>query len=471
MAHRSYREVFGLRPGARDRCSRRELIAIGALASLAPGFRGLTLPQLWAQSAIERPRTREKSCIFIVQYGGCSHLDTFDPKPAAPEEIRGPYKPIATTVPGLHFSDMLPQLAARADRLAVLRSLTHGTADHDMGTHVCLTGRSRPTEQTPNYGSVMARLRPSRAALPSYVFLNDIDRDVRPWWRGGGFLGAAYAPMIVGERNKTPDTPEFRVQAFEPAEGVSPGRLAGRFDLLAGLDRTAAERSDSMQVLRNRARELVVGDAARGAFDLTREPDSRRDAYGRNPFGQNLLLARRLIESGVRLVTVNAWLGVAPGHEFLVTQGWDMHGAAVQKCGIFSDGTFGMGFVLPRFDRALAALLDDLAERGLLDDTLVAVVGEFGRTPKVTSSPYPGRDHWPGCYSALMAGAGVCGGATYGASDATGAYPRHHPVTPETFAATVFEALGLPPGTRFGPDGFSERVSDGEPLLELLSGA
>lgn len=460
---------------SRARLARRRFVQAGAL-----GMLGLGLPELLAGRAAqaleggqrEQPGARrEKSCIFIVQYGGCSHIDTFDPKPAAPAEIRGPYQPIATSVPGVQFGDLLPRLATRAHRFALLRSLTHGTSDHDLGTHVCLTGHSRPTEQTPNYGAVLAKLRPAGEALPSYVFLNDIDRDVRPWWRTGGFLGAGYAPFVVGERNQTPDTPDFRVRTFDPAAGVSAEQVARRWSLLQDLQaaRGSSPAGDGMRALQARAIELVAGDAARRAFDLGNEPAAMRDEYGRHPLGQNLLLARRLIEAGVRLVSVNAWLGVAKGHEFLVTQGWDMHGAEVQKCGIFSEGTFGLGFALPRFDRALSALLDDLEQRGLLEDTLVVVVGEFGRTPKIVASPYPGRDHWPGCYSALLAGAGVHGGATYGASDATGAYPKRHPVSPETFAATVYAALGLPPATRFGPDGFSIRVSDGEPLTELLS--
>jgi hypothetical protein len=187
------------------------------------------------------------------------------------------------------------------------------------------------------------------------------------------------------------------------------------------------------------------------------------------PLGQNLLLARRLIEAGTRLVTVNAWPGYpAEGKYPHFTQGWDMHGAAIQKCGIFSTGQFGLGFALPVFDQALSALLEDLDQRGLLETTLVIVVGEFGRTPKIVNSPHPGRDHWPQCYSALLAGAGIRGGSVYGASDSIGAYVKDKPVTPEDFGATLFDALGIAPEIRYGRDGFSERVSAGQPVRDLF---
>jgi hypothetical protein len=225
---------------------------------------------------------------------------------------------------------------------------------------------------------------------------------------------------------------------------------------------------------RERALDLVTGPEARAAFDLGREPAKVRDRYGRHPLGQNLLLARRLIEAGVRLVSVNAWAGVPREGEGFVyspsfTQGWDHHGAEVQKCGIFSTGQFGLGLVLPRFDQALSALLEDLEVRGLLDETLVVVVGEFGRTPKVAANPYPGRDHWPACYSALLAGAGVRGGLVYGASDRIGAYVKDNPVSPEDFGATLFHALGISPETRLSPDGATRPASAGRPVVDLFA--
>lgn len=452
--------------------SRRELIQVGSL-----GLLGLPLARLLnAEQAAATPTNRRtaQNCIFIVQYGGASHIDTWDLKPSAPDEIRGPYKPIATRIPGLEFGELLPQLAQWADRCTLIRSMTHSTADHDGGMHVCMTGHSRPVESTPYFGAVVARFRPATQLMPSYVWLQNLDRDVVPRYLSGGSLGPDFAPLRVGTNEDNPSAAGFRMTGFDPPEGVSLERLAARRELLDDLEPVSGSGAmgdgrANMRRCQERALDLVTGPAARSAFDLGQETDAARESYGRHPLGQNLLLARRLIEAGVRLVTVNAWLGVPEGEKFLVTQGWDMHGAEVQKCGIFSTSTFGLGFALPRFDQAVAALLADLDARGMLESTLVVIVGEFGRTPKIASNPYPGRDHWPNCYSALLAGGPIRRGLVHGASDKVGAYVEHHPVTPEAFHATLFHALGIAHDTRFGPDGFSQRISDGEPIQELFA--
>jgi Protein of unknown function (DUF1501) len=458
--------------------TRRQLLNVGGL-----GMLGLSLPRLLHGRAptpsSEAVRARAKSCIFVVQYGGASQIDTWDPKPNAPDEIRGPYRPIPTTVPGTRVGELLPLLARLADRYCLIRSMTHADAGHDGGMHVCMTGHSLPKENTPCFGSVVAQLRPSQATLPSYVWLQNLDADVRAWYLTGGFLGPGCAPLLIGRGADHPAAPGFRFQGFDPPQDVSVPRLAQRRHLLSGLENpqtSATAPSASANVMRRfqeRAVELVTGPEARRAFDLGREPVQVRDRYGRHPLGQNLLLARRLIEAGVRLVTVNAWAGVPNAGEGFVyspsfTQGWDHHGAEVQKCGIFSNGQFGLGLVLPRFDQALSALLEDLHARGLLHETLVVVVGEFGRTPRVSSNPYPGRDHWPACYSALMAGAGVRGGLVHGASDRIGAYVKDRPVSPEDFAATLYSALGVAPETRLSPDGATLPVSAGQPVSALF---
>jgi hypothetical protein len=454
--------------------SRRRLLQVGALGTL-----GLALPRfLQARSpaphAGARP-VREKSCIFVVQYGGASHIDTWDPKPDAPAEIRGPYRALTTSVPGVRMGELMPRLARLANRCCLVRSMSHGSGDHDGGMHVCLTGHSRPRDDIPGFGSVAARLRPARATLPSYVWLQNLDGDVRPWYLTGGFLGPAHAPLLVGKGADNPAAPDFRLTAFDPPPGVPAERLGRRHELLTPLEQPAppTPTEEPLRRFRERALELVTGPQARRAFDLSREPEKVRDRYGRHPLGQNLLLARRLIEAGVRLVSVNAWAGVPrPGEGFVYspsfTQGWDHHGAEVQKCGIFSTGQFGLGLVLPRFDQALSALLEDLEVRGLLGDTLVVVVGEFGRSPKVSTNPYPGRDHWPACYSALLAGAGVGGGKVYGASDRIGAYVKDNPVSPEDFGATLLHALGVPPETRLSPDGATRPASTGRPIADLF---
>jgi hypothetical protein len=451
--------------------TRRDLLQVGSL-----GFLGLGLPELFQARqtrAGDGISAQETSCLFVVQYGGASQIDTFDPKPAAPEEIRGPYAPIATNVPGLQLTDMLPRLARLADCYTLVRSMTHATSDHNGGMHVCMTGHSKPTERTPYFGSSAAKLRPSRGNLPSYVWLQNLAGDVVPWYTNGGYLGAAYAPWIIGKEEANAAHADFRVQEFDPPEGITNQRRLDQSQLLGRLAGVAATTSrspatDEYRQFQLRALDLLTGEQARRAFDLNQEPDVIRDRYGRHAFGQNLLMARRLIEAGVRLVTVNAWCGRASTDDVLATQGWDHHGAAIQRCGIFDTGTFGLGFVLPRFDEALSALLDDLRQRGLLETTLVVVVGEFGRTPRIASNPYPGRDHWPQCYSALLAGAGIRGGVVFGSSDKHGALVASRPVSPEDFGATLFHALGIPPATRFGPDGFSLRVSDGEPILDLF---
>ena len=466
MSAVEHRRSYGTRS-----LNRRQFVRAGSL-----GLVGLSLPRLLqADARVRRDggEPRAKACLFIDQYGGASQIDTWDLKPDAPVEIRGPYQPVATPVPGVRVCELLPRLAALADRYCLVRSMTHGNPNHDGGTHVALTGRSQPAADAPYLGSVVARFRPSEANLPSYVWLQNLDVDVQPRYRAGGFLGSAHAPLCVGEYDDNPSADNFRMTAFDPPGEVSKSRLTTRQELLRGLAAVVTPRGsaaiEDYQRFQDRAFDLVAGPTARQAFDLNAEPAAVHDRYGRMPLGQNLLLARRLIEAGTRLVTVNAWPGYPERDKYPhFTQGWDMHGAAVQKCGIFSTGQFGLGFALPVFDQALSALLEDLDRRGLLETTLVVVVGEFGRTPRIVNSPHPGRDHWPQCYSALLAGAGIRGGSVYGASDNISAYVKDKPVSPEDFSATIFDVLGIPPETRYGRDGFSEQVSAGQSICELF---
>jgi uncharacterized protein (DUF1501 family) len=253
------------------------------------------------------------------------------------------------------------------------------------------------------------------------------------------------------------------VKAFEGDASVSPERVAGRRELLEKLDA-----NNPLAAHRAKAFELLTGPAARKAFDIEQEPIKVRERYGMHPLGQNLLLARRLVEAGVRLTSVVAWMGMKPGEKFFSIETWDMHGNA--GCGIFDDGWNGLGFALPRCDQAVSALLEDLADRGLLDDTLVILIGEFGRTPRISKggTGVNGRDHWPNCYSAMLAGAGIRGGAVYGASDATAAYVKDDPVSLEDFTATLYTALGIDPATRLSPDGFTRPASAGKPVEALL---
>ena len=436
--------------------TRRQLVRLGGIAAI-----GLGLPELLRGG----PSRAAKSCIFVVQYGGCSHIDSFDPKPDAPADVRGPYRPIPTAVPGTRVGELLPRLARLADRYCLVRSMTHGNGGHDGGMHVCMTGHSDPAADTPYYGAVAAKLRPAARTVPSYVWVQNLAGDVQPRYLTGGFLGPAYSPVRVGTDLDTPAAPGFRMKAFDPPAGVPADRVRSRERLLSEVDGRFPAAAGDLRPYRERAADLVTGPEARAAFDLDREPPSIRDRYGRHPLGQNLLLARRLVEAGTRLVSVTAWTGLPPGEKFRNVQTWDMHGTGAGLGSIFGIGHFGLGWALPRLDEAVSALLTDLDDRGLLADTLVVVVGEFGRSPRVSNE---GRDHWPACYSALLAGAGIRGGAVYGSSDKAGAYVRDDPVRPEDFGATLFHALDVPPETRLGADGFTRPVSAGRPRLELF---
>jgi uncharacterized protein (DUF1501 family) len=438
--------------------SRRRLLQVGGIGAL-----GLGLPQLLRAGTNDRS---ERSCIFIVQYGGMSHHDTFDFKRDAPEDVRGPYRALQTTVPGFQIGELLPRLAGLAQRYCVIRSMTHGNGGHDGGMHVCMTGHANPAPDTPYFGSVVARLRPARRNIPSYVLLQNLAGDVQPRYLTGGFLGPAYSPLRIGTDLDNPSAPGFRVTAFDPPTDVARTRLQDRFTLLEKTARPEAGTAPAtLRRFQERALDLVTGPDARRAFDLDHESAPVRDRYGRHPLGQNLLLARRLIEAGVRLVSVTAWTGTPPSERFRNVQTWDMHGTGAGLGSIFGTGAFGLGWALPNLDQAVSALLEDLEWRGLLEQTLVVMVGEFGRSPRISNA---GRDHWPACYSALLAGAGIRGGLVHGSSDRHGAYVKDRPVAPESFGATIFHALGIPPETRLGLDGFTRPASAGQPVLDLF---
>ncbi len=449
------------------RLTRRQLLQVGGI-----GMLGLGLPQLLqarapsaGPSSVHGP---EKSCIFIVQYGGASHIDSWDLKPDAPREIRGPYNPIATNVPGTRVCELMPRLARIADRYCIVRSMTHGNGGHDGGIHVCMTGHSKPAADTPYFGAVMAKLRPATRNIPSYVWLQNLAGDVKPHYLTGGFLGAAYSPLRIGHDLDNPSAPGFRMTALDPPKDVPAERVLDRKALLARLEPSSNPvlqnaSAGNLRRFQERAVELVTGPDARRAFDLDQEPSLLRDRYGRHPLGQNLLLARRLVEAGVRLVSVTAWCGVPSGQKFNNVQTWDMHGGGLG--GIFDAGQHSLGWALPVTDQAVSALLIDLEERGFLANTLVVMVGEFGRSPRISGT---GRDHWPACYSAMLAGAGIRGGCVWGASDNRAAYVRDRPVSPEDLGATLFHALGVPPETRLSPDGFSHPASTGQPILGLF---
>ena len=402
-----------------------------------------------------------RNCIYIFLCGGPSQLDMWDPKPDAPREIRGPFKPLPTNVPGIHFTDLLPRTARHADKLAIIRSMQHDNSSHEVGIlYTLLATGNPPTKQTfppsrqdhPAIGAALHHLLGAPGELPAWVILPRVFTTGSNFYKGqsAGFLGPAYDPFTLDEpKSESLDTTDLDVRALAPVEGLDAERLRTRKDLLSRLDILAdagltGPQFDRQKEYRDKAFAMLSSDRAKRAFDLGREPVALRDRYGRNEYGQSFLLARRLVESGVRMVNV-FWTYYGPnGCQFNL---WDNHGIDGPVCGGYSRGVdmIQAPYCCPAFDQAYTALLEDLVTRGLLDETLVVVIGEFGRTPKINKNA--GRDHWPNCYSTVLAGGGVRGGQVYGASDRHAAYVKDSPVTPDDFGATIFHAFGVPPET------------------------
>jgi hypothetical protein len=450
------------------------MLQAGGIGALTLGFPGLVAARVDGDRP-PRGVAAEKSCIFILLCGGPSHLDTWDLKSAAPEGIRGPYRPIATTVPGMQLSELHPRLARLAEDFSLVRSMTHvgNISNHFDAMHHLLSGQAGAPDDMPYLGSILARVRPSERGVASYVWLIKCVGDpvfCAPNLATGGHLGAQYSPLFVGSATNHPAMPAFRPPE-ELRAAVAPERLQGRCRLLDTLN--AAGRPEGnraareWQELHHRAFELANG--GRQAFEVDREPPAVRDRYGRHPLGQNLLLARRLVEAGVGFVTVNGWTGPAPeAGGGPPSSSWDMHGGHMGMGNAFGTGSYGMGWCLPRLDEALSALLVDLRQRGLLESTLVVVMGEFGRSPRINTQGAPGRLHWPDCFSAILAGGGIRGGAVYGASDRIGAYVKDRPVRPQDLGATIYHALGVSLDLRLGKDGFTRPITTGQPLLDLF---
>jgi hypothetical protein len=399
--------------------SRRDFLQVGAASGL-----GLSLGGLLRQQAA-RGDTKSfahfsgtaQSVIHIWLPGGWAQQETFDPKPLAPLEYRGDMGTIPTSLSGVHFNEKLVQTAQIADRITVVRSMTHGEAAHERGTHNMFTGyRPSPALTFPSFGSVVSHELGPRDNLPPYVCLPNLPAPDA----GAGYLGSAFGPFTIGA---DPASPNFTVRDLALPGGVDARRFATRQRLrdIVGRHFQQLEESENLEAMDEfyrRAYDLVSSDRARAAFDIQAESATTRDAYGRSEAGQRMLLARRLVESGVRLVSLNYG-------------GWDMH----QKI------TDGIAKTLPPFDQAYAALIRDLEERGLLDSTLVMVSSEFGRTPKINKDA--GRDHWPKVFSILLAGGGVKKGLVYGASDAIAAEPAESPLSVEDLATTVYHCLGI----------------------------
>jgi hypothetical protein len=459
--------------------SRRRLLQAGGIGALTLGVPGMVAAGVPGNRRLGGGAA-EKSCIYVLLCGGPSHLDTWDLKPEAPAEIRGPYQPIATTVPGMRISELHPRLAALTRHFSLIRSMSHvgNISNHFDAMHHCLSGQANAPADAAYMGSVLSKVRPGRGSMASYVWLIKCVGDpvfCAPNIGTGGYLGMMYSPLFVGSATNHPAMPGFKAPD-ELLPAVAPERMHERRRLLGGLNSGESGRLEDRatkewQELSGRAFELTNGSGGRQAFELQREPATVRARYGMHPLGQNLLLARRLVEAGVGFVTVNGWTGPATGQVGggPPSSSWDMHGGEMGMGNAFGTGSYGMGWCLPRLDEALSALLVDLEERGLLENTLVVVGGEFGRTPRINAlGANPGRQHWPACFSAIVAGGGIRGGMVYGESDKIGAYVKDKPVRPQDLGATIYHALGVPLDLRLGKDGFSRPISSGEPLLDLF---
>jgi hypothetical protein len=458
----------------RETLSRRRFLQIGPASLFTAGLLH-TLAHRAAGGADSIRRGAARSCIILFQVGGPYQCDTFDPKPLAPEEVRGPFRTTATTAPGMHFTDAVPRIARQAHRLAILRSVHHGIRCHNPAIYCSLAGRESTTalavsSQTdarrsdhPHYASVLARLRPGVPSMPHHVIIPDIvyNGPARSPGLHGGYLGARYDPFILGG---DPASPTLRVEGTELPAGVDRPRFQGRQSLLQQLD-AECRSLDALGAVANvdtfyqRAFNLLTSSATRHAFELHQEPAHVRDQYGRHTMGQGALLARRLVEAGVPFVTVFSHTRVEQGS-------WDTHSRHYE---------LSRNNLLPPADQAFAALIEDLAARGLLDSTLVVWMGEFGRSPRMgvmfsnAGNTPDGRDHWCNCYSVALAGGGVQGGRVIGSSDSRGGYPVERPVHISDLAATIYHALGIDPRAQLHDiQGQLRYICDGNAVSELF---
>ena len=434
--------------------ARRDFLQLGLGAAMGLGFTDLLRCRAAAAEVAGKPGPRQINCILIWMDGGPTHYESFDPKPDAPKEIRGEFKAIPTSIPGVQFCEIIPNLAKVAHKLTVVRSICHKDPNHGGGNHYMMTGAPTPVPVGcgafvtfhPSFGSVVSWKRGIQGGLPAYMTMPEMTRSGGP-----NFLGAQHAPFVIGG---SPNSKNFKVRDVVLPSDISEGRAKSRQQLRESLDRlaritekTAEDPAVGFDSFYHQGIELVTSPRAQAAFDISKESEKTRDAYGRNDFGQRLLLCRRLVEVGVSFVT--CYYG-----------GWDHH----EK--IFSSLKDNH---MPKFDQGLAALVNDLDERGLLDSTLVLALGEFGRTPKVNDRG--GRDHWPHAMSIAMAGAGTPRGFVLGATDVKGYYASENVHSPEDFACTLYTKMGIDPHqvlhTNTGRP--VQLVNGGKPIRELFA--
>jgi len=438
--------------------SRREGIQLGLAGLFAGGGLVGALKARSVSAATEgNVSPQADRCILYWLDGGPSHFETFDPKPEAPRELRGELNSIATTLPGVRFCEVLPRLAARTEDFAIVRSIRHNHGNHGAGNHYMMTGMPTRIPVScgafvsfhPSMGSVVAHERAAPGGLPSYFSLPKMSRSGGP-----NFLGAKYAPFVV---DSDPNKPDFRVRDVVLPRGLDGGRFAGRQQIRQQIDQllrlnedAAADPAVALDEFYQQGHQLITSKEAQQAFDIFSEPERIRDQYGRSEIGQRTLLARRLVEAGVPFITI-------------VSGGWDHH------TNIFERNQRDV----PPLDQALAALIEDLQQRGMFEKTLIIVLGEFGRTPAITrigSNPKPGRNHWSNAMSVFFAGGGTPGGQIVGSTDQQGYSAAERVLSPENFVSTVYSKLGVDPNKIFyTPLGRPVHlVSDPTPIAELM---
>lgn len=451
--------------------TRRQMLKVGGMGAL-----GLTLPKLLAGSVAsgKRPKARAKSVIFLFQWGGPSHVDMFDMKPDAPKEYRSPHKPMRSANPDLLVNERLPRVASIMDRFTVIRSVTHRMKNHNSAGYYALTGHRPPSDDQrlrdsidlrPAYGSVVDYLAPSPdKGMPTFVTYPHVIADgSRTPGQAASFLGKKHDPLFVP---RDPNDPNFQLPELSLPDNLSIDRLHARRGLQEFIDQqsrlldTSAEAQGLDEYYKN-AIAMLNSERIRRAFDLSQEPELLRDAYGRTTYGQGCLLSRRLVEHGVKFVT--CYFSRSIGGQSTERGGWDTHG--------FNDTRMYPiveQYHFPITEVTLPTLIHDLENRGLLDETLVVWMGEFGRTPKINDNA--SRDHWPNCYSVLLAGGGVKPGYIYGASDKTGSEPAENPVTLEDLSATIYYLLGINPTAHYYDlQARPLMISSGEPILDIVA--
>jgi hypothetical protein len=448
--------------------SRRHLLKIGGL-----GMLGLNMPTLLRAAERGASPGKAKRVIFLFQFGGPSHLDTFDMKPDAPDNIRGPLKPISSVVPGLPVCEHFPEMAKRMDRVTLIRSMTHTMKNHNSASYYALTGHAPPSDDQrlrdspdlfPAYGSVVDHLAPNRGVMPTFVSYPHViaDGSITPG-QHASFLGKKHDPFFFSE---DPNQDHFRLPELSLPGDLQLERMQRRRELQRLVDEQARLLDHSALVrgfdaYYEKAIGMLTSERVRGAFDLESEPAKLRERYGRTTYGQSCLLARRLVEAGVKFVTV--YFSSSIGGRSTTRGGWDTHGFDDTRMYKIIDK-----YQHPMTDQTLPTLLDDLEERGLLEETLVLWMGEFGRTPKINKNE--SRDHWPQCYTALLAGGGVKRGFVHGASDAHGAFPAEHPVRPDDLAATMYRLLGIDPATEvYDRANRPLMISQGTPIDAIIA--